>query len=84
VGEERVEIMIRDNGMGLSKEELAKVREFVPGGTSKKTYGTGFGLPIARRRIADHGGELGIDSVEGQGTTVTITLPVEAEGATQP
>ncbi len=81
VGEDRVEIVIRDNGMGLNKEELAKVREFVPGGTSKKTHGTGFGLPIARRRIIDHGGDLGIDSEEGKGTTVTITLPIEAEGA---
>jgi two-component system sensor histidine kinase VicK len=83
INDDRVEVVIRDNGMGLNKEELAKVREFVPGGTSKKTHGTGFGLPIARRRIIDHGGDLGIDSEESKGTTVTITLPVETEGPNQ-
>jgi signal transduction histidine kinase len=79
VGEDKVEIVVRDDGMGLSKEELAEVRRFVPGGTSKKVHGTGFGLPIARRKIVDHGGTLSIDSEEDRGTTVMITLPLEAE-----
>ena len=77
---ERVEIIICDNGMGLSPEELADVRRFVPGGTSKKRYGTGFGLAIAKRKIDDHGGGLAIDSQEDVGTTVTITLPVNVAG----
>ena len=77
---EYVEIVVEDNGMGLSAEELEEVRRFVPGGTSKKTHGTGFGLPIAKRKIEDHGGSLAIDSQEDKGTTVTITLPVEAGG----
>jgi len=77
---ERVEIVFRDNGMGLSVDELEEVRRFVPGGTSKKTYGTGFGLPTAKRKIEDHGGSLAIDSKEDKGTTVTITLPLEAKG----
>ena len=65
--------------MGLSKEELEEVRRFVPGGTSKKVHGTGFGLPIARRKVMDHGGTLNIESRVDQGTVVTITLPLEAE-----
>ncbi len=65
--------------MGLSVEELDEVRRFVPGGTSKKTHGTGFGLPIAKRKLEDHGGFLAIDSQEDVGTTVTITLPLEAK-----
>ena len=77
---EYVEIVVKDNGMGLSAEELEEVRRFVPGGTSKKTHGTGFGLPISKRKIEDHGGSLAIDSEEDKGTTVTITLPVEAGG----
>ena len=80
---ERVEIVVRDDGMGLSKDELAEVRRFVPGGTSKKTQGTGFGLPTAKRKIEDHGGALAIDSEEDKGTVVTITLPVDAEGGTE-
>jgi signal transduction histidine kinase len=79
IGEDRVEIAIRDDGMGLSKEEMEEVRRFVPGETSKKVHGTGFGLPIARRKILDHGGTLRIESEVDRGTTVTITLPVESE-----
>ena len=77
---EYIEIVVKDTGMGLSAEELEEVSRFVPGGTSKKTHGTGFGLPIAKRKIEDHGGSLALDSEEDKGTAVTITLPVEAGG----
>ena len=80
VDHERVEVIVIDNGMGLSIDELAYVRRFVPGGTSKKTHGTGFGLPIAKRKIEDHGGSLAIDSEDGNGTTITITMRMEADG----
>ena len=77
---DRIEIIFRDDGMGLSAEELDDVRRFVPGGTSKKTYGTGFGLPTAKRKIEAHGGSLAIDSKEDQGTTVIVTLSAESRG----
>jgi signal transduction histidine kinase len=80
IDNDRIEIVIHDNGMGLSREELARVREFIPGGTSKKMHGTGFGLPTTRRRILDHGGQLAIHSEEGCGTTVIVTLPVKEQG----
>ena len=80
VDQDRAELVVSDSGMGLSKDELNEIQRFVPGGTSKKTHGTGFGLPIAKRKIEDHGGSLAIDSEEDAGTTVTITLPIEAEG----
>ncbi len=72
---EEVEITVQDNGGGMSREDLMQVLEFLPGNTSKKNHGTGFGLPTARRRIDAHGGMLTIDSEEGVGTRVTITLP---------
>jgi len=80
VDQDRAELVVSDNGMGLSNDELREVRRFVPGGTSKKTHGTGFGLPIAKRMIEAHAGSLAIDSEEEAGTTVTITLPIESEG----
>lgn len=70
-------LRIRDNGMGISPEDLAEIRQFEPGGTSKKQHGTGFGLPIAQRRVADHGGQLRITSIENEGTTISISLPME-------
>lgn len=77
---DRIEIIVKDNGMGLPPEELEEVCQFTPGGTSKKTYGTGFGLPTAKRKIQDHNGSLTIESTEDIGTKVTITLPIVAGG----
>ena len=74
--DEQVRIAVSDDGMGLAAEDLREISEFIPGRTSKKNHGTGFGLPIARRNIAAHGGTIAIDSWLNQGTTVTITLPL--------
>lgn len=76
--EDEVRITVADNGTGLAPEDLCEISEFIPGRTSKKNRGTGFGLPIARRNIAAHGGSISLDSEENQGTTVTIVLPLEA------
>lgn len=76
--EERIEIVIADNGSGLSPDDLAEVRRFLPGKTSKKYLGTGFGLPIAKRNIEGHGGSISVESREGEGTRVTVRLPIEA------
>ncbi|MCG3129236.1 MAG: Adaptive-response sensory-kinase SasA [Phycisphaerae bacterium] len=77
VDEGVAQIVIRDNGAGMSKEDLAQILEFLPGAKTKKNEGTGFGLPIARRSLVAHGGSLTIESEEGRGTTVTIALPLE-------
>lgn len=75
--ESGVLLSIKDNGMGLSPEELEAVRQFVPGRSSKAKLGTGFGLPIARKNILAHGGDLRIESEEDKGTEVTVWLPTE-------
>jgi signal transduction histidine kinase len=79
VGDEVVEIVVEDQGMGISVEDLEELRQFTPGKTTKRNQGTGFGLPIARRNTRAHGGELSIVSQEGVGTTVTMTLPLDRE-----
>jgi len=73
---DEVRITVRDTGVGLPPDELRDLRQFIPGRTTKKNRGTGFGLPIARRNILAHGGTFDIDSVVEQGTTVTLTLPL--------
>ncbi len=77
---QRIAITVADDGLGLSPDDLAEVRRFLPGGTSKTGSGTGFGLPTARRMVEAHGGSLEIESQEGEGTTVTIALPNAAGG----
>jgi signal transduction histidine kinase len=74
---DQVVIQVTDTGMGLNPEELDEVRKFVPGKTSKKSHGTGFGLPIAWRKLHDHGGSLAIDSRPDVGTSVMMVLPIQ-------
>ncbi|MDD2498855.1 MAG: ATP-binding protein [Desulfitobacteriaceae bacterium] len=66
-------IMVEDNGRGMDKETVAKI--FEPFFTGKET-GTGLGMPISYQIIKNHGGSIEIDSIPGQGTRVTICLPV--------
>jgi two-component system sensor histidine kinase AtoS len=43
---------------------------------STKEEGIGLGLPIARRIVEEHGGEIQVESRSGEGTTFTVTLPL--------
>ena len=80
IADDRVEIVVTDNGSGIAADDLADIRQFRPGTSTKKNQGgTGFGLPTAYRYAAAHGGGLAIESEEGKGTVVTITLPLEQE-----
>jgi signal transduction histidine kinase len=68
------EIAIADDGCGMDASSVE--RAFVPFG-STKVGGTGFGLFVARRVArAIHGGDLSLVSARGEGTTVTMTLPL--------
>ncbi len=67
-----VEVEISDTGAGIAREHLGQV--FRPFFTTK-AQGTGLGLPIAARIVEQHGGRIAVDSVPGEGTTFTITLP---------
>jgi nitrogen fixation/metabolism regulation signal transduction histidine kinase len=70
-----VAIRIEDTGFGMDEEALGRVFEPY---FSTKTTGTGLGLPIARRNIELSGGSIAVESRKGQGTAVTIRLPVHA------
>lgn len=74
-GDTDIRIIIRDNGIGVRGDDLRELKAFVPGRTTKKGRGTGFGLPIAQRYLAAHGGTISIESLENVGTTVSIILP---------
>ena len=71
---DKVEISIEDTGRGISQKDQEKL--FTPFFTTK-SKGTGLGLCVSKRIIEDHpGSTLRVDSVEGQGTIVKITLPL--------
>lgn len=75
--EYEVELSIEDNGTGISPEHMGAI--FEPYRTTKSS-GTGLGLLIVRRIVREHGGEISIESEEGQGTRVTIHLPRSERG----
>lgn len=65
-------ISVADTGRGMTQEELARA---LAGFYTTKPQGTGLGLSVVRRLIADHGGSVDVSSIPGRGTTVSLELP---------
>ena len=71
-----VDIVVKDTGIGIPADQLEKVKtKFFKGNATRR--GSGIGLAVADEIIRMHGGEILLDSVEGEGTTVTIRLPID-------
>ncbi len=75
--EEFVHIYVCDTGTGISEENMSKI--FEPYFTTKQ-FGSGLGLTVVYKIIKEHGGDIVLESVENQGTTFTINLPVPQSG----
>ena len=72
----RFGIEVRDHGIGMRPEELARVFErFYRADSTGKIPGTGLGMSIVREIVEIHGGEVSVESQAGAGTTVTLWLP---------
>ncbi|MEW5724046.1 MAG: response regulator [Thermodesulfobacteriota bacterium] len=71
--EEWVVFRIQDNGVGMSEQTQEKIFNLFFSSKGKK--GTGLGLYITRKIIRQHGGEIGVESAPGRGTTMTVKLP---------
>ncbi|MBS1574396.1 MAG: hypothetical protein JST09_03750, partial [Bacteroidetes bacterium] len=70
-----IEIKVRDNGNGIPQNILDKI--FQPFFTTKPTgQGTGLGLSLSYDIVKAHGGEIKVETKEGEGTTFSIQLPV--------
>jgi signal transduction histidine kinase len=83
-GERRIEIS--DNGIGVPHDELGQLfSRFYRASTAtrREIPGTGLGLVIARAIVESHGGTISLESWEGEGTRVTVKLPLrQLEGGT--
>jgi two-component system, OmpR family, phosphate regulon sensor histidine kinase PhoR len=76
-----VRVAVADQGEGIAKEHLPRLTERfyrVDNSRSRSLGGTGLGLAIVKHIVERHRGELSVDSVEGEGTTVAFTLPQAA------
>ena len=71
-----VHITIKDNGLGIAPDIIQQI--FEPFFSTKGSKGTGLGLSICKGIMDNHGGEINLESQLGQGTTFTLSLPVEA------
>ena len=73
-----ITLSVTDNGVGIPPEAISRILEpFEQAGSAltRRWEGIGLGLPIVKRLVDLHGGELVIESTEGEGTTVSIRMP---------
>jgi len=80
---EWVEVRVQDSGEGIPTSQLAHVFDRyyqADRGESGTAGAAGLGLAIARRIVELHGGEITVESVEGQGTCFVVRLPAAARG----
>jgi PAS domain S-box-containing protein len=76
-GEDSVVITVTDSGIGMEPQVLPHVfNQFYREDTARSTPGLGLGLSIAKKIVEHHRGQINITSEQGQGTTVTIQLPL--------
>ncbi len=76
---QEIYLAVEDTGLGVSPEDQTKLfKPFsqVDGSPTRRTGGTGLGLSISKRFIEMHGGEIGVISAEGRGSTFWFTLPL--------
>ena len=77
VDSNNVAVIIKDNGIGISDEDLKHI--FEPFYSTKGEFGTGLGLSITRDMVAKLGGRLAAQSRLGQGSRFTVTLPNKSD-----
>jgi signal transduction histidine kinase len=70
-------ILVRDTGVGISEAERSRLFQRYYRAGAQRRAGTGLGLAISRDIVRAHGGEIGVHSSAGQGTTFIVKLPAE-------
>jgi two-component system sensor histidine kinase KdpD len=81
--EDRVRISVKDFGPGIAPKHLQRIFEkyYRVGDNANRIPGTGMGLTIARDIVKAHGGEIGVESVLGEGSEFFFTLPAAGKPA---
>jgi two-component system cell cycle sensor histidine kinase PleC len=81
-----IKVSVTDTGIGIPAADLPRLSkpfEQAAGAHDRNYEGTGLGLALTKSFAEMHGGELSISSIEGEGTTVSFTLPIAGPGEMQ-
>lgn len=77
--EKKIKVSIKDSGIGISEVDMENIFDSFKRGTNlsdRSSVGTGLGLSIAKQLVELHGGEITIQSILGEGTTVSFSIPI--------
>jgi len=75
-------IVVLDNGVGIPPAQVAEI--FKPFVSTKGARGTGLGLPVSRKIMREHGGDLAVQSQVGTGSKFTMRLPIKSPLSQEP
>jgi signal transduction histidine kinase len=81
-GADWLDIAVQDSGIGMNEVQMSRIfNEFTQAdaSTTRKYGGTGLGLPISRHFTLMMGGKINVSSVEGQGSTFTVSIPARVK-----
>ena len=79
---ESARIEVQDTGIGIPAQELPHVFDRfrqADGSSTRKYQGVGLGLALSKELIQEHGGILSVQSQQGEGTTISVELPIDEE-----
>ncbi|HEX4452546.1 MAG TPA: HAMP domain-containing sensor histidine kinase [Kofleriaceae bacterium] len=83
-GDGAIQLVVQDSGIGIAREQVAKIFEpfYQADSSSTRAFGgTGLGLTLAKAYVEAHGGRIWVDTSPGQGSIFTATFPARMEGA---
>jgi len=77
--ENMYEFWVQDNGIGIKDEDMGRIFNIFERAAESSAGGTGIGLSIVEKIIQVHGGDIRVDSVFGNGSKFTFTIPIKGE-----